>query len=137
MRTKNETFVPKINEPLVRQTMRAIADDLDGWNQTAYVMDNEDGKRQCCFAGRALALQGYTVGRASSLTTHLSFFDHVGERVTNATEEAAAELGFTDRQAIDIFGWFPGITSEILPTKEEQFQAFAEHVLAVTGIGCR
>lgn len=129
--TVNTAFVPMINEPLVRETMQAIADDLEAWNQDWYVWDNEDGKRQFCFAGRALVLQGYTVG-----TWHGSLrqFDTFGNRVKNSTEEAMAELGFTEEQAADIFGWDPASPNA---PKEEQFAEFAEFVLAQTGIDCR
>lgn len=131
------THILKINEPLVRTVMQAIADDLEAWDQEWYVSDNADGKRRFCFAGRALCIQGYTVG---SWHGNLRQFDTYGNRVKNSMEEAAAELGFTYKQAADIFGWCPQtITTDGLRDipLEEQFVQFAEFVLAQTGIDCR
>lgn len=138
MTAKTDTFVPKQNEPLIRHTMQAIADDLEAWNQSLYVFDDEDGKRTFCFAGRALVLQGYAVTRFRGRLLFCDPYD-VSNVVDNTTEEAAAELGFTFAQARDIFNWMPSFPSPGAPdtTKEEQFAAFAEHVLAVTGIDCR
>lgn len=133
-------FIPKTNEPLVRETMQAIADDLEAWNQLLYVHDNEDGKRQFCFAGRALTIQGYTVGGHPVFKGSLRFFDSFGKMIDNTMEEAAAELGFTESQAADIFGWAPRPLSAVGRadiTPEEQFAEFAEFVLAQTGIDCR
>lgn len=128
----NNVFVPKTNESLVRQTMQAIADDLEAWNQAHYVRDNEDGKRQFCFGGRALVIQGYTIDAFGV------FVDTSGTVVGNPMEEVMAEMGLTEKQATQIICWIPAYAPDLCNlSKEEQFQAFAEFVLTQTGIDCR
>lgn len=133
-----EQFVPKINEPLVRATMAAIADDLRHWRQQFYAALDPECGTTFCFAGRAMVLQGYTV-EASKNSQRLVFRDSDGALIHNLMEEAAAELGFTGKQAVKIFMWFPEEDAEFGTkfSQEENYQEFAKHVLALTGIDCR
>lgn len=136
--TVNTAFVPKINEPLVRQTMQAIADDLENWDQTKYVMRGPEGQVRRCFAGEALLIQGYVIDWCGEDDQRGVFAEVRGDdscvRILNTMEEAMSEMGFTERQAANIFGWIP-VDDRV--SKEEQFQDFAEFVFVQTGIDCR
>ena len=130
-----------IDKSLVLETLAEIEVSLDRWDQEEYV--NACGTTMC-FGGWAMSLRGYKPVKAGQFGEYSSFEAPDGRKLISSTEvEAAAMevLGFDDRTAFLVFHWQPDDylpcdpeTFEVLASKWEQFEAFRNHVMAVTGI---
>lgn len=126
-----------MNRELVLKTLDLIERDLAHWDQEQFV---QNCGTTMCFGGWALHLSGYAPVQSWS---DVGFEAPDGRKIhfSYDIEDAAQQvLGFDDDQAYQVFYWQPedhfGLDedSEVTGTREEWFEKFRDHVLAVTEI---